>query len=138
MMHTIISYLILLLTGMVMHGQNTVEVSIRDFDHDSGHVRVGLYNDENNFLEKTYKSVKMEIVNKQATVTFTDIPDGTYAISCYHDEDDNGQLNMLMGMIPSEPYGTSNNARGFFGPPKWKDARFELKDGELRKLDINM
>lgn len=137
-MHTIISYLILLLTGMVMHGQNTVEVSIRDFDHDSGHVRVGLYNDENNFLEKTYKSVKMEIVNKQATVTFTDIPDGTYAISCYHDEDDNGQLNMLMGMIPSEPYGTSNNARGFFGPPKWKDARFELKDGELRKLDINM
>ena len=137
-MHTIISYLILLLTGMVMHGQNTVEVSIRDFDNDNGHVRVGLYNDESKFLAETYKAVKKEIVNKQATVTFSDLPDGIYAISCYHDEDDNGQLNMLLGMIPSEPYGTSNNARGFFGPPKWKDAKFEVKDGELRKLDINM
>ncbi len=137
-MHTIISYLILLLTGMVMHGQNTVKVSIRDFDNDNGHVRVGLYNEENKFLSETYKAVKKEIVNKQATVTFSDIPDGIYAISCYHDEDDNGQLNMLLGMIPSEPYGTSNNARGFFGPPKWKDAKFEVKDGELRKLDINM
>jgi uncharacterized protein (DUF2141 family) len=137
-MHTVISYILLLLTGMVMQGQNTVEVSIRDFDHDNGHVRVGLYNDSGKFLEKTYKSVKSQITNKKATVTFTDIPDGIYAISCYHDEDDNGELNMVLGMFPSEPYGTSNNARGFFGPPKWEDAKFELKDGELRKLDINM
>jgi uncharacterized protein (DUF2141 family) len=128
----------LLLTGMVLHAQNTVEVSLRDFSNDKGHVRVGLYNDAGHFLDKTYKSEWSEINNKEATVIFADLPDGVYAISCYHDKDDNGELNMLMGMIPSEPYGTSNNARGFFGPPKWEDAKFELKDGEVRKLDINM
>jgi uncharacterized protein (DUF2141 family) len=128
----------LLLTGMVLHAQNTVEVSLRDFNNDKGHVRVGLYNDADKFLDKTFKSIRTEIKNKAAKVTFTDIPDGIYAISCYHDEDDNGELNMFMGMFPSEPYGTSNNARGFFGPPKWEDARFELKGGEVRKLDINM
>jgi uncharacterized protein (DUF2141 family) len=128
----------LLLTGMLLHAQNTVEVTVRDFDNDNGRVRVGLYNNSDTFLNSTYKSVQSEIKNKTAKVTFNDLPNGIYAISCYHDEDDNGELNMFMGMIPSEPYGTSNNARGFFGPPKWEDARFELKEGVLRKLDINL
>ena len=137
-MHTVLAYLMFLLTGMVMQAQNSVEVSLRDFKNDKGNVRVGLYNEPKSFLDKTYKSIRTKISNKEATVTFEDLPDGVYAISCYHDEDNNGELNMFMGMIPSEPYGTSNNARGFFGPPKWEDAKFELKDGELRKLDINM
>jgi len=137
-MHTVLAYLMFLLTGMVMQAQNTVEVSLSDFRNDNGHVRVGLYNSPDSFLDKTYKSVQSEISNKEATVTFEDLPDGIYAISCYHDEDSNGQLNMRFGMFPSEPYGCSNNARGFFGPPKWEDAMFELKNGELRKLDIKM
>lgn len=137
-MHTVLAYLMFLLTGMVMQAQNTVEVSLGDFRNDNGHVRVGLYNSPDSFLDKTYKSVQSEITNKEATVTFEDLPDGVYAISCYHDEDSNGQLNMRFGMFPSEPYGCSNNARGFFGPPKWEDAMFELKNGELRKLDIKM
>lgn len=137
-MHTVLAYLMFLLTGMVMQAQNTVEVSLSDFRNDNGHVRVGLYNSPDSFLDKTYKSVQSEISNKEATVTFEDLPDGVYAISCYHDEDSNGQLNMRFGMFPSEPYGCSNNARGFFGPPKWEDAMFELKNGELRKLDIKM
>jgi len=137
-MQLILSYLMLLITGMVMHAQNTIEVSMTDFDHDNGHVRVGLYNDESKFLNVTFKSVKAEIANGKAAVSFMDIPDGIYAISCYHDEDDSGSLNMIMGMIPSEPYGTSNNAKGFFGPPKWKDAKFLVKDGELTKLEIQL
>ena len=32
----------------------------------------------------------------------------------------------MVGM-PKEPWGMSNNARGNFGPPKFEDARFELK-----------
>jgi len=137
-MQTVLVYLTFLLTGMVMQAQNSVEVSLRDFKNDDGHVRVGIYNNAESFLDNAFKSVESKITNKQAVVTFEDLPDGVYAISCYHDEDDNGKLNMRFGMIPSEPYGTSNNARGFFGPPKWKDAKFELRDGELRKLDINM
>ncbi len=121
-----------------MQAQNSVEVSFSDFKNNNGHLRVGLYNDADSFLGKAYKSAKSEISNKEAKVKFTDLPDGVYAISCYHDEDDNGELNMRLGMFPKEPYGTSNNARGFFGPPKWEDAKFELKDGEVRKLEINL
>ena len=137
-MQTILLYLTLLGTTLLMHAQNSIEVSLTNFDNDKGTVMVGLYNKAENFLEKQYKTVESKINNKKARVTFTDVPDGIYAISSYHDEDGNGQLNMFMGMIPSESYGCSNGATGFFGPPKWEDAKFELKDGEIRKMDIRM
>ena len=128
----------LLLTGTTLHAQNTIEVSLTKFDSNEGIVLVGLYNDAGDFLDKTFMSISSEIVDKEAKVIFTDVPDGIYAISSYHDEDDNGSLNMILGMIPSESYGCSNGARGFFGPPKWENAKFEVKDGETRKMDIRL
>jgi len=137
-MQAIITYLLFLIAGATIQAQNTIEVSLTDFKNDKGTVRVGLYNEEGTFLDNTYKSLSSEISNKEAKVTFTNIPDGTYAISSFHDADNDGELKMFMGMIPSESYGCSNGARGYFGPPKWSDAKFELKDGEVRKLEIKL
>jgi len=137
-MQTIITYLLFLIAGTTIQAQNTIEVSLTDFKNNKGTVRVGLYNDEGAFLDNTYKSLSSEIANKEAKVTFTDLPDGIYAISSFHDADNDGKLKMFMGMIPSESYGCSNGARGYFGPPKWSDAKFELKDGEVRKLEIKL
>jgi uncharacterized protein (DUF2141 family) len=33
--------------------------------------------------------------------------------------------------IPKEDYGCSNNARGFMGPPKWKDAKFQINNKSI-------
>lgn len=137
-MQTVITYLLFLIAGTAIQAQNTIEVSLTDFKNNKGTVRVGLYNTEGDFLDKTYKSLSSAIANKEAKVTFTDIPDGTYAISSFHDADDDGELKMFMGMIPSESYGCSNGARGYFGPPKWEDAKFEVKDGEVHKLEIEL
>lgn len=137
-MQTIITYLTLLLTTVILQGQNTIEVSFQDFDNDKGMLKIGLYDSESNFLKETFKAATTKIKNKEARFTFTDIPDGVYAISCYHDEDGNGKLNMFMGMFPTESYGTSNNPPTMFGPPKWEDAKFEVKNGETRQLIIHM
>lgn len=137
-MQTVLTYLTLLLTGIILHSQNTIEVNMTGFDSDQGSVIVGLYDNEGNFLESTNKSISSKITNQKANVTFTDIPDGIYAISCYHDEDDNSELNMILGFYPFEAYGTSNNAPSYFGPPKWQDAKFELKNGEIAKFDIQL
>ena len=137
-MQTFIVYLMLLLGASVMSAQNSIEVSLMEFDNNDGTVEVGLYNQEGEFLERTYKALSSEIKEKKAIVTFNNIPDGIYAISCYHDKNGDGKLNMFMNIMPSEPYGTSNNARGFFGPPKWEDARFEVKQGEIKQLSIKM
>ncbi len=137
-MQSVIAYLLFLLTGMAVQAQNTIEVSLTEFKNDEGKVMVGLYNEKGKFLDETYVSLSSEIENKEAKVTFTNVPDGTYAISSYHDADDDGTLDMFMGMIPTESYGCSNGATGFFGPPKWEDAKFEVTGGEIRKMDIRM
>ncbi|MEM7186734.1 MAG: DUF2141 domain-containing protein [Bacteroidota bacterium] len=137
-MQTVIAYILFLVAGMSMQAQNTIEVSLTKFKNDNGKVMVGLYNEKGKFLDETFVSLSSEITDQEAKVTFTNIPDGTYAISSYHDADNDGALNMFMGMIPTESYGCSNGAKGFFGPPKWEDAKFEVSGGEVRKMDIRM
>ena len=137
-MQTIITTITLLFTTLILQAQNTVEVKMTNFDNDKGTAMVGLYNSEENFLESGFMYKKSKIENEMATVTFTNVPDGDYAVSCFHDEDDNGKLNMFMGMMPTEDYGTSNNAPANFGPPKWIDAKFEIKDGETKTFEINL
>ncbi|PVW15710.1 DUF2141 domain-containing protein [Marixanthomonas spongiae] len=137
-MQTIITTVVLVLSSFVLQAQNTIKVKMLDFDNDKGHVLVGLYDTQEHFLDKAFMSRKATIENNTATVTFTNVPDGVYAVSCFHDEDDNEKLNMFMGMMPTEDYGTSKNAPANFGPPKWKDAKFEVKNGETKIFNIKL
>ncbi len=131
--------LIVFLNGiLIMYAQNTIEVEVINFDSNKGKAFIGLYNAENSFLENEFKGEKVEIINKKAVLIFKDIPDGTYAVSVFHDEDGNGKLSTNFLGIPKESYGASNNAKGTFGPPKWQNAKFEVRNGELVKQKISL
>ena len=54
----------------------------------------------------------------------------------FHDENANGKIDRNFVGIPKEGYGTSNDAKGFMGPPKYEDAKFELTAD--KKLVINV
>lgn len=124
------SLLIFLFGTFLTSAQNTIEVEIVNFDNNAGVAFVGLYNSEKSFLETAYRGEKAEITNRKVVMTFKDVPDGTYAISTFHDEDENGELSTNFLGIPKESYGASNDAPARFGPPKWKDAKFEVRNGE--------
>ena len=109
---------------------NTIEVTVEAVANNDGKIFLALYNSETNFLEKSYKGTKSEIINNSCTITFEDIPSGVYAISVFHDENNNGKMDTNFMGIPKEDYGCSNDANGFMGPPKWKDAKFELKENK--------
>ena len=69
--------------------------------------------------------------------TFENLRLGTYALSLYHDENNNGMLDTNFFGIPKEPYGFSNDARGTFGPPKYTAAQFEfIKDGQQVEIRV--
>jgi uncharacterized protein (DUF2141 family) len=61
---------------------------------------------------------------------FDDLPSGVYAVSLFHDENDNGRLDRLAG-IPTEGVGFSNNPRLLFGPPRFTQARFTVTDRQM-------
>jgi uncharacterized protein (DUF2141 family) len=132
-MNIIIKILITLVISIVtleMNAQEnySIKVIVKDAKSNAGKIFLGLYNTEADFLDKRFKGIKSEIENKSCSVTFENIPAGVYAISIFHDENDNGKMDSNFMGIPKEDYGCSNDASGFMGPPKWDDAKFELKE----------
>ena len=101
--------------------------------YDKGLALIGIYDKEENFgkakvnqelkEEKVLTGAVTKITNNRAQIKFN-IPFGSYAISGFQDFDGNGIMSGNFLGIPKEPFGFSNNARGKFGPPKWKDAVF--------------
>jgi len=117
----------------LMSAQNVkLTVAVSGLKNNEGTVKVGLYNSDGTFLKTTYKSVASKIKDNNAVVIFDNLPAGEYAISTYHDENNNGKLDKNMMGIPSEDYAASNNAKGFMGPPAYKDAKFVIaKDSKI-------
>lgn len=131
--------LIISLLSFTVKAQNTsiIVVNISGFESNEGKVYVALYDSADTFLAKHVEGQVGELSDLKSTVTFEGVENGTYAISVFHDENGNGKLDTGMFGIPSEPVGTSNNAVGFFGPPKFVDAKFEVT-GEKIELNINL
>ena len=71
---------------------------------------------------------KAKIVDKKCIVKIDSLPSGTYAVQYYHDINSNGKLDTGSFGIPEEGYGSSNDARGFMGPPDFDDMIFKLNE----------
>ena len=114
-------------------------VTIVGFESDAGQVRVARWDSAEVFptSENYVVAVSVDIEGGTARLEFADIASGDYALSVFHDENDNGELDSGFMGRPKEPIGASNDARGRFGPPKYKDARFEV-DQAFVELTINL
>ncbi len=68
--------------------------------------------------------------NADGTISFaiSDINDGIYAIAAFQDQDGDGALSSNIVGMPTEKYGFSNDARGYFGPPDFKNAAFQIEN----------
>lgn len=110
---------------------NTVTVKVSNLESNAGKVFIALYNSQESFLNKGYKATFAKIENNTCKVVFKNVPNGTYAVSLFHDENDNNKMDTIVFGIPKEDYGCSNNARGFMGPPKWEDAKFTVQNKSI-------
>jgi uncharacterized protein (DUF2141 family) len=141
-MNALIKIAVVLIISLASFSSNTQEsysliIEVEEADSNDGQVFVSVYNKETNFLRKSYKGTKSKIVNNSCSATFEDLPKGTYAVSIYHDKNNNGKLDRNFLGIPKESYGCSNDAKGFMGPPKWNDAKFELKTNKTITVILN-
>ena len=101
-----------------------------------GEVLFGLY-DEATFMKTApIQGLQSDIIDGMATVTFTNITPGTYAITLFHDKNGNQQMDFDLNGMPQERYGVSNNIMSY-GPPHWNDAKFEVANEPL-SMEIRM
>ncbi len=95
----------------------------------NGQVGCLLFNSEKGFPKDPNAALQRRwcpIANFLSVCPFDPIAAGTYAIACFHDENKNGKLDTGLFGVPTEGTVASNDAKGFMGPPSFKDARFRF------------
>ena len=122
----------------------TVTVEVRNIET-KGEMHLAIYDDadvfENDNGEKggaakgIIDGVIEEVGTGTATYTF-ELPNGTYAIGIFVDTNYNNEMDRNFFGVPKEQYGFSNDAKGSFGPPSFKDASFTVT-GDVA-LEINL
>ncbi|MGB0892036.1 MAG: DUF2141 domain-containing protein [Flavobacteriaceae bacterium] len=116
--------------------KHTVTLQFEGIKSNKGKLYVAVYNNKKSFLKKAFKGAIVKIEDNKAIVILEDIPTGVYAVSAFHDANDNKKMDTNFFGIPKEPIGVSNNAKGFMGPPKYKDAKFEVKKNITLSINV--
>ena len=117
-------------------GDLTLSVKAEGFKNDKGHAIVMLYNKPGSIPDKTlshyYRRTKVAIHHGVAHARFRNLPPGNYAVSLFHDANDNGKIDKGM-MMPVEGVGLSRfRSVNLFNPPSFEKASFPLeKNGEV-------
>ena len=131
-MKYVLLLLMSLMSGIVdlqaQESKHNIDIEITNISSDKGTLYVALHNSENTWLGDRYMNTIAKSTNGMATVTFNGVPEGIYAVAIWHDKNDNQIFDTNFLGIPKEATAASNNASGFMSAPKWKDAKFELKD----------
>ena len=109
--------------------KRTITVTIDNVSTDKGKVNYALYS-KDNFMQKPIQARSNSPKDKKSTVVFTDVEPGNYAIICFHDANNNGQMDFQPNGMPIEDYGVSNNPMSF-GPPNFDEAQFEVSDKDV-------
>lgn len=125
---------------MVVGATGTLTVAISNFKSNLGQVSVTLYDKEEAFPKYPERAVRIvygKINDKKSIVFFENLPAGEYAVSVFHDENSNKKMDSNFFGIPKEGVGASNNAKGHFGPPKYKDAKFVF-NGSTQTINIDI
>src|SRR5579871_2031373 len=116
-----------------------IKVNIKGVRSDKGTMYLSLYNSEKGYPKNAsaaYRLSSGDIRNGACSILLAAVPRGVYAIACFHDENKNGKLDTNFLGIPTEGTGASNDAKGSFGPPKFRDAKFQLVSDTTLSITI--
>jgi len=104
----------------------TLTVNFTGLQNSDGLVKVALCSKKENWLSDKVMTAEGTISNGVSTINFEIPATGEYAISTFHDENSNDEMDSNAFGIPKEDYAFSNDAKGFFGPASFDDAKFEV------------
>lgn len=117
--------LAILLSSVCVNSQNKQEYKLRliieGIDSKTGTLLVGFCDSPKKFMKSYSYGVQYPVTSSTMEIDVNVLPLGEYAISVHHDENNNGKLDTGLFGIPKEKYGFSNNAKGFMGPPSFKE-----------------
>lgn len=140
---TLLSFLaILMLSSFSIQKQETcsLTVDVSGLRNSKGTVQFALYNREDAFpdehYKKYFKKLTGKIVNGTSTITFKNLPEGKYAVSILHDENNDGKIKKGI-ILPKEGIGFSNyESIGFSNRPSFTKASFIVLKDKMIKINL--
>jgi uncharacterized protein (DUF2141 family) len=121
--------------------QGGIQAEILNLRNDRGKVHCSIYSSKEGFPSDTTKAVQQlnsPPLNKKALCEFPVLKPGDYAMSVFHDENESGKMDTNFLGMPTEGVGSSNDAKGFMGPPSFEKAKFSVKQDEVIHLKIHV
>ncbi len=115
-----------------------LQIKLTGIKSSKGYIRVAIFNNEESYKTEStsYKTIVVPAKSDQMNIQLDNIKPGDYAIAIYHDSNSNGKLDKGLFGAPSEYYGFSNNARGSFGKPEYKQCLIKVYENKV--IDIKL
>ena len=133
---------VIALTSVRAAGGASLTIRVIGARNAKGAIRAAVFRDAKGFPNDTSDAVQTQAAaidpqTLSANIVFTNLPEGIYAVSVFHDENMNQKLDKNFMGIPKEGYGASNNPKKKMGPPSFQETKFQLS-GTLQVLEIKL
>lgn len=118
----------------------SIAVRVEGISNSSGSIAVLLFRSADGFPSdhrRAFRQVVMPAMAGSMVIDLGQVPEGRFAVSVMHDENNNLKLDANWMGIPREGYGFSGNRRSMLGPPAFADAGFDVQ-GRSLTLPIQM
>ena len=112
-------------------GPFSLEIEVGKLENDLGFLMLGLFDENKN---KVIAVKNIPIVDLKSIIKIDSLKSGNYAVRFWHDSNKNGKLDTNFLGIPKEEFGNSNNIQPKFGPPKFEEMIFEIKNDFYLKM----
>ncbi len=115
-----------------------IQIEIAGLRNTNGQVRLCLTRDHSSFPSCAGPNVVRAAVKASlapARYTFRAVPVGTYAVAAFHDANDNGKLDTMIG-IPKEGFAFSRNPKVQVRAPHFIEASFDSNGRALTPLKL--
>ena len=123
--------------GLKDDEKHSLYITVKNIKSAKGAIMVAVYDNKKDYMKNPVYDHRATVDAEGKLKMQLEMPFGNYAITIFHDVDDDGKLDSNFVGIPKEPYGFSNNATGSFGPPGFDDTLMEFKD-EDQQIEINL
>ncbi|MBW2214042.1 MAG: DUF2141 domain-containing protein [Deltaproteobacteria bacterium] len=121
--------------------RNTLTIDVTGIKEANGKMACALFWQNKGFPRKHRRALRrtwVEVKGDSVQCVFRRTGLGEYAASVFLDKNGNGKLDTNAIGSAKEPWGVSQNAKSKrFGPPLYKDARFDYQGGAVT-IDIKL
>ena len=119
----------------------TIELVISETSSDQGVIQILIFDQGQGWpesLDKAWKMVTIPINNGIAEKTIPDVPAGKYAVTVFHDHDEDGKIRKNKIGYPVDSFGLSNNPSLLFGVPSFDKCSQKVTPGNTTRFEIDL